>query len=147
MPLLLLQLADQHLCVTLANLFYQININLQRDVLSYIELNLYKVTTLRVSASGCLMEVGQRVVILAFTIFSRNITLFWNKRPVGKAVLVYNRASPSISDCIFLHHILKLKPNCCVSSTWWPLNRGDNYGEFSLGWPKGGSGQWMVVAT
>ena len=27
MPLLLLQLADQHLCVTLANLFYQININ------------------------------------------------------------------------------------------------------------------------
>lgn len=64
MPLLLLQLADQHLCVTLANLFYQININFTtgRTQLYRVE-PLYKVATLGVSASGCLMEVGQRVVI------------------------------------------------------------------------------------
>ena len=42
-------------------------------------------------------------------LWSRNITLFQNEHATGAALLVHNRSSPSISDC--LHHILKIKPN------------------------------------
>ena len=30
---------------------------------------------------------------------------------MGAALLVHNRSSASISDCIFLHNILEMKPN------------------------------------
>ena len=43
-------------------------------------------------------------------ILNQKITLFWNKHVKGAILLVYNWSSP-ISDCIFPHHILEMKPN------------------------------------
>ena len=47
-------------------------------------------------------------------IFSRNITLFWNKHATGEAVLIYSRSSTSISDCIFLLTFLKWSQFKCI---------------------------------
>ena len=60
-------------------------------------------------------------------IFSKNITLFWNKHTVGEALLVHNPLSTLLSRTVlfFLHRILEMKPNqvdISVSSAWWPLN-------------------------
>ena len=63
---------------------------------------------------------------------------------MGEALLVYNWSTPSISDCIFLRYILKIKPNyISVSSTWWPLNRGDNNGRCLVGTAK----RWLRSLT
>ena len=59
---------------------------------------------------------------------------FLNNFETGTALLVHNRSSPSISDCIFRHHSLG------VTSAWWPLNGGDNNGRILVGktkrWPQ-----------
>ena len=83
----------------------------------HLQLNLHRAaSTLGVTASGRLMEVGrsiearhtlQNIIIIS----SRNICLFWIKHATGAALLVHNRSSLSISDCIFLLHILEIKRN------------------------------------
>ena len=55
--------------------------------------------------------------------------------------MVHNRSSSSISNCVFLHHILQInKAKLSVSSAWWPLNRGENNGRTLVGtaikWPQ-----------
>ena len=44
-------------------------------------------------------------------IISRNITLLRNKRTTGEALLVHKRSSAPISNSIFFHQILEMKPN------------------------------------
>ena len=67
-------------------------------------------------------------------IFSTNTTLSWNKYVTGAVWLVLNRlsCSPSISDCIFLHDILKIKPNY-VYRTLDGCLRGDSNGRTLIG--------------
>ena len=79
---------------------------------------------------------------------SRNITLFQNKHVTGEAFLAHNRLSPSILNCIFLHHILKMKPNLLYQV----LNYGrivevTTMGGLLLGRPKGGSSHLIEVAA
>ena len=77
-------------------------------------------------------------------IFNRNITLFWNKHATtGAALLVHNRSSPFISDCIFLHHILKMKPNKVYQVLGGCLIEVTTMEELSLGRQKGGC--WIEV--
>ena len=47
-------------------------------------------------------------------IFSRNITLFWNKCMTGEALLVHSSSSTFISDCIFLIKFLKWGSFKCI---------------------------------
>ena len=66
---------------------------------------------------GCSVEVCHKLVV----IFRRSITLFWNKHLMGEELLVHNQSSTSTSDCIFLHHILEIKPlSMCIK----PLMHG-----------------------
>ena len=60
---------------------------------------------------GWLLSRGSSEISI---IFSRNITLFWNKHATGEAVLIYSRSSTSISDCIFLITFLKWSKFKCV---------------------------------
>ena len=55
--------------------------------------------------------------------------------------MVHNRSSSSISNCIFLRHILQINnAKLSVSSTWWPLNGRANNGRTLVGmaikWPR-----------
>ena len=71
-------------------------------------------------------------------IFSRNITLFWNKRATGEAFLIHSWSSTSISDCIFIIRFLKWS-HLSVSSAWWRVNRGGNNGRTLVRMDKKGS--------
>ena len=69
-------------------------------------------------------------------IFSSNITLLGNKCTTEEALLFHhNWSSPSFSDSIFLHHILKMKPNYLYQT----LDICDNNGRTLVGtakrWP------------
>ena len=78
--------------------------------------------------AGCSMEVLHIIRI----IFSRNIFKKTNKHMTGAALLVHNQPSPYILDCIFFHHILKMKPNwLCL------LDTGDNNRRTLVGMVKG----------
>ena len=71
---------------------------------------------------------------------SRNITLFQNKHLTGEAFLAHNRLSPSILNCIFLHHILN-EAELSMSSAQWPFSRGDNNGRTLVGMAK----RWLLI--
>ena len=60
---------------------------------------------------------------------------------MGAALLVHNRTSPCISECICI------KAKLSVSSAWWLLNRGANNGKLSLEWPKGGRGRLIELVA
>ena len=66
-----------------------------------IKLDIRKAATLGVSASGCLMEVGRSIEVCHKLAYSLAETSpFWKRRATKEALLVHNRSSTSISDCI-----------------------------------------------
>ena len=66
-----------------------------------IKLSLHKAVTLGVSASVCLMEVGRSIEVCHKLAYSLAETSpFWKRRATKEALLVHNRSSTSISDCI-----------------------------------------------
>ena len=103
--------------------------NRERFLLLYfIKLDIHRAATLGVSASGCLMEVGRSIEVchkLAYSL--AQTSLFWKRRTTKEALLVHNRSSTSISDCIPSSYFWN-EAKLGVSSAWWPLYKGDNNG-------------------
>ena len=94
-----------------------------------IKLSLHKAATLGVSASVCLMEVGRSIEVchkLAYSL--AETSLFWKRRATKEALLVHNRSSTSIWDCIPSSYFWNEAKLGVVSSAWWPLYKGDNNG-------------------
>ena len=60
---------------------------------------------------------------------------------MGVALLVHNRTSPCISECICIKAKLR------VSSAWWLLNRGVNNGKTLVGMAKGCRGRLIELAA
>ena len=60
-------------------------------------------------------------------------------------MLVPNRSSPSISDCIFLQRVLEIKSN--YQALDGRLIEVTTIGELWLRWPNGGRGWLMGVAA
>ena len=60
-------------------------------------------------------------------------------------MLVRNGSSPSILDCIFVQHILEIKPNQVHQAFDGGLIEITTMGELLLGWPKGGRGSLIEV--
>ena len=93
-----------------------------------IKLDIRKAATLGVSASVCLMVVGRSTEVchkLAYCL--AETSLFWKRRATKEALLVHNRSSTSISDCIPSSYFWN-EAKLGVSSAWWPLYKGDNNG-------------------
>ena len=93
-----------------------------------IKLDIHKAVTLGVSASVCLMEVGRSIEVchkLAYSL--AETSLFWKRRATKEALLVHNRSSTSIWDCIPSSYFWN-EAKLGVSSAWWPLYKGDNNG-------------------
>ena len=74
------------------------------------------------------MEVGRSIEVchkLAYSL--AQTSLFWKRRATKEALLVHNRSSTSISDCIPSSYFWN-EAKLGVSSAWWPLYKGDNNG-------------------
>ena len=74
------------------------------------------------------MEVGSSIEVchkLAYSL--AETSLFWKRRATKEALLVHNRSSTSISDCIPSSYFWN-EAKLGVSSAWWPLYKGDNNG-------------------
>ena len=86
-----------------------------------IKLDIHKAATLGVSASGSIEVCHTIAYSLAET------SPFWKRRATKEALLVHNRSSTSISDCIPSSYFWN-EAKLGVSSAWWPLSKGDNNG-------------------
>ena len=56
---------------------------------------------------------------------------------MGAALLIHNQSSASISDCIFLHKILEMKPNKVYQALDGRLIESKTTEKLMLGRPKG----------
>ena len=56
---------------------------------------------------------------------------------MGAALLIHNRSSASISDCIFFHNILEMKPNKAYEALDGRLIESTTTEKLLLGRPKG----------
>ena len=93
-----------------------------------IKLDIHKAATLGVSASVCLIEVCRSIEVCHKLAYSLAETSpFWIRRATKEALLVHNRSSTSISDCIPSSYFWN-EAKLGVSSAWWPLYKGDNNG-------------------
>ena len=93
-----------------------------------IKLDIHKAATLGVSASVYLMEVGRSIEVCHTLAYSLAETSpFWKRRATKEALLVHNRSSTSIWDCILSSYSWN-EAKLDVSSAWWPLYKGDNNG-------------------
>ena len=89
-----------------------------------IKLDIRKAATLGVSASVCLMVVGRSTEVchkLAYCL--AETSLFWKRRATKEALLVHNRSSTPIWDCIPSSYFWN-EAKLGVSSAWWPLYKG-----------------------
>ena len=101
--------------------------NRERFLLRY-KVGHHRAATLGVSASVCLMEVGRSIEVchkLAYSL--AETSLFWKRRATKEALLVHNRSSTSIWDCIPSSYFWN-EAKLGVLSAWWPLYKGDNNG-------------------
>ena len=80
-------------------------------------------------------------------IISRNITLLRNKWAMGEALLVHKHSSTPISNSIFFHQILQLKPNQKYQALDSHFTEMTTVWELSLGWPKGGRARLTLGRT
>ena len=90
--------------------------------------DIHRAATLGVSVSVCLMEVGRLIEVCHKLAYSLAETPpFWKRRATKEALLVHNRSSTSIWDCIPSSYLWN-EAELGVSSAWRPLYKGDNSG-------------------
>ena len=74
------------------------------------------------------MEVGRSIEVCHKLAYSLAETSpFWKRLATKEALLVHNRSSTSIWDCIPSSYFWN-EAKLGVSSAWWPLSKGDNNG-------------------